>query len=206
MAKPSDVPASTLRAPSTPAPAPEPVQAVTPTPEPAPAPVVGTPTLPPQVSIETLAAAFAQALGVSNAQLADTLSQLKPKTRITIENRVARNPMNPFNRKRKLAKNYYQNFSLIDVDDITDEEYELLPQLKEGNFIADAKQGYIIEVIDVKRGAHIGMHLRYNNASVDQRMELMTKCPTLVTILTKCIKEAAEQKEERKRRRLEEDE
>ncbi len=65
----------------------------------------------------------------------------------------------------------------------------------------------IIEIVNVKRGAHRGMHLRYNNANIDTRMALMTKCPTLVAILKVCIAEYAAQKDERKRlRKLEEQE
>lgn len=138
--------------------------------------------------------------------LAAAINATKAPARITIANRVARNPMNPTNRVRKFDKDYFQNFNKLEEDDLTDEEFDLLPQLREGNYVPNSKDGYLIEVIHVKRGAHRGMHIRYDNGSVDTRMEMMAKCPTFAAILRKCIDGYADQKVERKRKRKEEEE
>ncbi len=92
-------------------------------------------------------------VGVSSlaAALTEAINATKAKPKITVANRIARNPLNPHNRKRKLVRDFYQNFSLVDVNDLTDEEYELIPKLRPGNFVSDSKQGYIYEVIDVQR-------------------------------------------------------
>ncbi len=157
-------------------------------------------------SVETIASENNISVNVLAQALTQALEAAKPKAKITVANRVAHNPMNPENRKRVLRKDFYQNFTKVDVEDLTDEEFDLIHQLKEGNFIPDAKQGFLIEVIDVKRGSHRGIHVRYNNASIDQRMQMMTKCPDLATMFKKCIAEAEEQKIARKARRLAEDE
>ena len=144
------------------------------------------------IQIATLAAALAQAINAT-----------KPPPKITIANRVPQNPMNPSNRKRKLDQKYYQNFSPLDVDDLTDIEFDLLPKLRDGLFIPDGREGFLVEVVHVKRGAHRGMHIRYNNSSIDKRMEFDSKIGgSLEGLLTRCIAEAAAQKIARKQARL----
>jgi hypothetical protein len=169
------------------------------------APTTATPT----VSVDLLAAAFAQAMGISNSQLAEALSALKPKEKITLANRVTRNPMNPTNRARKFPVKYYQNFTEVYEDDVLDEEYDLLLKLKPGSFITGTNGEPLVEVIEVKRGAQRGMHIRYNNKTTDQRMEFMVKCGgSMAEMLTKCIKEYERHRVESKaarRRELEED-
>lgn len=192
-------------APSQPASAP-----VTPVEAPVAAPVAAAPVAAnaqPTISVDMLAAAFAQALGISNSQLANALEGLKPKAKITVANRVARNPMNPTNRKRKFPYAFYQNFTEIFVDDVLDMEFDLLLKLKPGSFVAGPTGEALIEVIEVKRGAQRGMHIRYNNKTQDQRIEFMVAAgSTLVQILTKCINEYESQKIERRAQRRREEE
>lgn len=152
----------------------------------------------PTVGVDILAAALAQAINAT-----------KPAPKITVANRTTHNPMNPTNARRKLAKTYYQNYDRIDAEDLTPAEYDLLPKLKAGMFIPDGREGFLIEVIDVKRGAQRGMHIRYNNGKIDTRMHLMSKAPTLEALLTTCIAEAEANLLRRKQRRaagLEDDE
>jgi len=150
--------------------------------------------------------ALADSLQANNAQLVEAINAAKPKVKITIANRIARNPMNPKNDKRVLPMAYYQNFHKIDPQDLTPDEYELLPRLKEGNFVEDGREGYLVEVIHVKRGAHRGMHIRYNNKTTDQQMQFMVKVGSdLSAILRKCIAEYEKQKVERKRRKAQDE-
>lgn len=142
---------------------------------------------------------------VSGNDLVSVMKQVidasRPAEKITVANRIARNPMNPTNEVRKFKKPFFQNFEAVDTDDVTPEEYVLIPQLRPGLFIKNRKGVPLVEVIDVKRGASRGVHLRYDNSKVDKSMELQTYAPTLVVMLEKCIKEAAQQQEVLKARR-----
>jgi hypothetical protein len=135
--------------------------------------------------------------------LTGAINAAKPKPKVTVANRVRYNPLNPTNRKRALRRPFYQNFALVDVDDLTDEEYDLLNsgELKPGQFLPDPRIGPLLEVLDVKRGGQIGLHLRYSNADVNQRMTLENKAPGLAGKLRVCIHEYKAQLAERKRRR-----
>lgn len=164
-----------------------------------------------QINVNDLAAAIAAALkgvGQSNestlaAALTAAIDASKPKPKITIANRQRFNPMNPTNRRRKFLRPFYQNFLEVSVDDVTDEEYEFIncPDLKPGMFLNDPRTGPLLEVIDVKRGGQIGLHLRYNNADINQRMQLESKAPNLIGKLALCISEYKAQSTERKRQR-----
>jgi hypothetical protein len=137
--------------------------------------------------------------------LAAAINQTKPPARITVANRVPRNPNNPTNRVRKMPFNFYMNFGQVEEPDLTDVEFDLLPKLVPGNYIPDARQGFLIEIVDVKRGGQRGMHIRWNNQTGDQRMEVMARAGgTLAQIFNTCIAEAAQQKLDRKARRLSE--
>ncbi len=80
-------------------------------------------------------------------------------------------------------------------------EYELIPQLKSGQFLKSRKGIPLLEVIVVKRGASRGIHLRYDNSKADKNMELMTYAPTLEIMLQKCIAEYAVQQSALAKRR-----
>lgn len=216
----------TLRAPSSSAPAPD--AASTPAPTvvapasvaaesaaPAtPAPAANPQVL--QVNVNDLAAIFAEAMKAvmttanapdNTAVLASALTAAidasKPKAKITVANRQRFNPMNPTDRKRKFHKKVFQNFMEVDVADVTDVEYDLLnsPDLRPGQYLVDQRTGPLLEVLDVKRGAQIGLHLRYSNADINQRMNLESRAPGLVGKLAVCIAEHKTQVEDRKRRR-----
>lgn len=170
-----------------------------------------------QINIADLAAIIAQAVKAAlpptaapvdnTAVLAGALTAAidasKPKPKITIANRTGFNPMNPTNRKRKFRKTFYQNYAEVYVDDVTDEEYELInsPELRPGLYLVDPRTGPLLEILDVKRGSQIGLHIRYSNADINQRMQLESKAPNLVGKLALCITEAKTQSAERKRRR-----
>jgi hypothetical protein len=119
----------------------------------------------------------------------------KPPERITVDNRVAFNPMNPTNEKRKLAKPFFQNFERVDEEDLTPLEYQLIPQLKPGLFIKSRRGIALVEVIFVKRGDKRGVHIRYDNSKADKAIELQTYAPTLEVMLQKCISEYAAQQQ-----------
>lgn len=155
---------------------------------PAPSPAPGT------VTTDQLAAAFSAALA-ANA----------PREKKTIANRKVFNPLNPENKPRKFKVPYYQNFHRISEDEVTDSEYALLPKLKPGQFVSDGSEGYLIEVVEVKRGTHMGIHLRYNNAKNDQRMQLMGIVPTLEAMCRRCIREAEDQRKSAAAQRRAED-
>lgn len=204
--EPSKTVAPALRAPST-APA-APVAAPVAAPAPASAPVDAAPML--SIGVADLAAAIGMAIkGVKTDEavlagaLTEAINASKPKPKVTVANRTKYNPLNPTNRKRVLRRPFFQNFMAVDVDDLTDEEYDLLvsPELKPGQFLTDPRVGPLLELVDVKRGGQIGLHLRYNNADVNQRMNLESKAPGLAGKLRVCIHEYKTQLAERKRRR-----
>lgn len=144
-----------------------------------------------QSSEATLATALTAAIDAS-----------KPKPKITVANRTKFNPNNSTNRKRKFVRPFYQNFTEVDVQDVTDEEYDFInsPELKPGLFLNDPRTGPLLEILDVRRGGQIGLHLRYSNADVNQRMQLESRAPNLVGKLAVCINEHRKQIVERKRR------
>ncbi len=80
-------------------------------------------------------------------------------------------------------------------------EYELIPQLKPGLFLKSRKGVMLLEVIQVRRGASRGIHLRYDNSKADKNMELMTYAPTLEIMLQTCIREYKLQQEALAKRR-----
>jgi hypothetical protein len=150
----------------------------------------------PTVTVEALSRAFS-----------DALVSVQPKARITVANRVPRNPLNPTNEVRKFERDFYQNFTKVDPQDLLHDEYVLIPKLREGSFVPDGKEGYLFEVVDVKRGSYRGIHLRYSNGTQDQRMQLMVKAgPDLTSMLKTILADADKQKvEARAKRRAEED-
>jgi hypothetical protein len=166
----------------------------------------------PVITIDVLAGALRQMTGEQQAQgqtalagaLTEAINATKPKAKITVANRTKFNPNNPTNRVRRLKQKFFQNYFEVDVDEMTDEVFDLLNsgRLKQGQFVVDARIGPLLEVVNVKRGSQIGLHLRYNNAKPDQRMMLDARCPGgLAGYLRACIKEAEEQAERRRARR-----
>lgn len=178
----------------------------------APAPVAP---LQPVITVETLAAALTQAMGAvaatqasGNAGIAEAIKgavvAAQPKPKITIANRRRFNPNNPTNRERKLRVKFFQNFAEIDVEEMSDEVFDLLNsgKLKQGGFLNDPRTGPMFEIINVKRGAQIGLHLRYDNSTINKRMLVDSKVQGgLAGILRLCIREAEEQAVARKARR-----
>ncbi len=123
------------------------------------------------------------------------IKESRPAEKITVANRQAFNPMNPTNEKRLWAKPFYQNWELVDPDDVTPLEYQLIPQLKSGLFINSRKGVPLVEVVVVKRGPQRGIHLRYDNSKKDKGIELMTYAPSLEIMLQKCLAEYAKQQD-----------
>lgn len=147
------------------------------------------------VGVEALSRAFTEAL-----------APLQPKTKITIANRKVMNPMNPENKPRKWERDFYQNFAKVDPQDVFQDEYELIPKLREGSYIADDKEGFLFEVVEVRRGSNRGIHLRYSNATPDKRMQLMVKAgATLGDMLRAILADADKQKVASRARRRAED-
>lgn len=125
----------------------------------------------------------------------------KPPTKITVDNRVAHNPMNPLNEPRHQFKYpYYQNFDKVEPEDLLPEEYLLVPQLKQGLFIKSRRGIPLVEVVIVKRGNQRGIHIRYDNKG-DKGRELATYCRDMTEMLQKCVTEAAKQAQVRAERR-----
>lgn len=133
--------------------------------------------------------------------IGEVIKASRPAEKITVANRTALNPMNPTNAPRKWAKPFYQNWELVEVEDVTPLEYALIPQLKPGLFIRSRKGVPQVEVLFVKRGPQRGVHIRYDNSKQDKSIELMTYAPSLEIMLQKCIAEHKVQAEALQKRR-----
>lgn len=153
--------------------------------------------------VETQSAAPAAAVSQDDflGSVKAIIEATKPPVKITVDNRVAHNPMNPNNDPRPAFKYpYYQNFDKVEPEDLLPEEYALVPQLKAGMFIKSRRGIPLVEVVIVKRGNQRGIHIRYDNKG-DKGRELGTYCRDMTEMLQKCIAEAAKQATERARRR-----
>lgn len=160
----------------------------------APAPATAAPAPPAEPSVNVSQGDF---LGAVKS----IIEASKPPEKVTVDNRVAYNPMNPGNEPRPDFKYpYFQNFDKVDVEDLLPEEYRLVPLLKPGLFIKSRRGIPLVEVLIVKRGPQRGVHIRYDNKG-DKGKELQTYVRDMTEMLQKCIAEAAKQAEVRAARR-----
>jgi hypothetical protein len=158
----------------------------------------------PQTTDQLLAAVMAQ-LAASNTRIADLMEQqaaynkqalkIAPRRKKTmaeyLKERQARGG------GKKLLHDVYQNGRLVNPSGLSTKTIEKLDTLATGSYCDG-----MIEVVRIRSGPKgIGtrIHLRYNNGTIEERMQFYMRFPTFTKIVEDIVSEMAERAAQDKR-------
>jgi hypothetical protein len=120
--------------------------------------------------------------------LKGAVEETAPIKQIHISRYVAKTPFNPEGKKKhersKLKCEFLQNGFKPNVGMLFDAEIDLINQLKPGRYL-DRK----VEVIERNEAGKRSIELRYDNASIEQRMEMKNVARSLGEMLEKIVAE-----------------
>jgi hypothetical protein len=142
-------------------------------------------------SLDEQQRAFADqiAAGVS-AGIVQATNKYGPVRQIPITQYRTKSKTNPLglheSQRPQLTRRYFQNGFDVHADKLNDEQRRLLAKLQPGQYLG----GLIsISVRNPGNGESAIVDINYNNASVEQRIELKTLCRDFTEIVRACVSE-----------------
>ena len=118
--------------------------------------------------------------------ITNAVAEAGPIKQVPISRYLAKTPWNPTGSKQrpKLRATFLQNGYEIREAFVTDEQIHLLNQIKPGRYINRK-----VEVVERNEHGNHSIELRYNNKSIEDRMELKTEARNLTEMLQRIVNE-----------------
>jgi hypothetical protein len=127
--------------------------------------------------------------GVS-AGIVEATNKYGPVRQIPITQYCPKTPLNPLglpeSERPQLTRHCFQNGFALDQDNLNDEQRRLLNQLRPGSYV-----NHLVDVIEryPEGGGKNVLDIRYNNATVEQRMELKSLHRNFTALLQAIVEE-----------------
>ena len=142
-------------------------------------------------SLDTQQAALATMISQGITQgIVDAQSKFGPIKQIPITQYKTKSKVNPQglpeNKRPKLTRTYKQNGFGIDADKCSDEERRLLEQLQPGTYCQNLIE---VTVRYPEGGGSNIVDIRYNNASMEQRLDIQGRFRNLALLLRELVQE-----------------
>lgn len=130
---------------------------------------------------------------VNVRELAVALKEAIQETAPVVQEHISRyrgaTPFNPSgaqeHERPQLRGTFLQNGSKMSMPFLSDNEINLLNQLKPGRFI-----GRKVEVVERVENGEVTVEIRYSNGTNEQRLEMKNEVRNLAELLERCIAEA----------------